>query len=129
MKSKPVTIQKCTVYYDGSCPICSKEIALYQAWRGGEHMNWVDASQCEQEALGADLTRAQALARLHCRDQAGNLIDGARAFVTIWSHLRWLSYLSPILSNSLVLRGLEFFYTCFLKLRKQISTRRQNFNS
>lgn len=92
-------------------------------------MNWVDASRCDPEQLGGNLTREQALARLHCRDEAGNLIDGAEAFVEIWSRLRWLSYLTPLLSSKLVLRVLERCYRGFLSVRRRIHSRKISANS
>jgi predicted DCC family thiol-disulfide oxidoreductase YuxK len=117
--------KQCTVYYDGACPLCSREIAIYQKWKGGEQVNWVDASRCEVEQLGDNLTRAQALARLHCRDEAGNLVDGARAFVAIWARLRGLSYLTPLLSNKVALSLLERCYKGFLKLRQRLQAQRK----
>ena len=121
--------KQCTVYYDGACPLCSREIAIYQKWKGGEQVNWVDASRCEVEQLGDDLTRDQALARLHCRDETGNLVDGARAFVAIWARLRGLSYLTPLLSNKVALSLLERCYKGFLKLRPRLQARKKSTNS
>jgi predicted DCC family thiol-disulfide oxidoreductase YuxK len=121
--------QRCTVYYDGACPLCSREIAIYQKWKGGEQMNWVDASQCDQEQLGEYLTREQALARLHCRDEGGNLLEGAQAFIAIWSRLRGLTYLTPLLSNSVILKVLECAYRGFLHIRRRLYEHQSRANS
>lgn len=123
MKNPNQTKAACTIYFDGACPICSKEIATYRKWKGGEQLVWVDASQCTDDELGENLTRQQALARLHCRDATGELVDGAAAFVAIWSHLRGLSYLSPLLSRPLILAMLERIYRGFLKLRLALKKR------
>jgi predicted DCC family thiol-disulfide oxidoreductase YuxK len=40
-----------TVYFDGNCPICSREIATYRRSRGGETIDWIDASHSEAAAL------------------------------------------------------------------------------
>lgn len=129
MDNPQLQSERCTVYYDGACPLCSREIAIYQKWNGGEQMNWVDASRCAPEQLGENLTREQALARLHCRDEAGKLVDGAEAFVEIWSRLSGLSYLTPLLSNKLVLRLLERCYRVFLSVRRRIHSRKISANS
>ena len=33
-----------TVYYDGSCPLCRREIALYQGLQSLHPIRWVDVS-------------------------------------------------------------------------------------
>lgn len=109
--------KSCTVYFDGACPVCSKEIATYQRLKGGESINWVDASTCHEQELGKALDRPSALARLHVRDANGNLVDGAAAFVEIWKHLPSLAWLTPIASNGLVIRLLNSIYTGFLRVR------------
>jgi predicted DCC family thiol-disulfide oxidoreductase YuxK len=90
MRDKP------TVYYDGVCPVCSREIAHYRTRRGADGLAWVDAARCEPGALGADLTREAALARMHVRLPDGRLVSGAAAFAVLWQGLpgfRWLGRL------------------------------------
>lgn len=110
----------CTIYFDGACPLCSKEIALYQKWEGGEKLNWVDASKCSDEELGANLSRSEALARLHCRNEQGQLVHGAAAFVVIWSRLRGLNLMSRIFASRPALAFLELCYRGFLMLRRKL---------
>ena len=112
-----VQATNCTVYFDGACPICSKEITTYQNLKGGDTINWVDASACQEQDLGTALNRRSALARLHVRDAKGNLVDGAAAFVEMWKHLPALSWLTPILSNRLALGMLDLMYAFFLRIR------------
>jgi len=47
----------CTVYFDGACPLCRREIALYRRAAGEGRIDWVDASACAPPALGGDLAR------------------------------------------------------------------------
>ena len=47
-----------TVYYDGSCPLCSAEINHYSSLSGGDRVDFVDASNPEAD-IGLDLTREQ----------------------------------------------------------------------
>jgi predicted DCC family thiol-disulfide oxidoreductase YuxK len=107
----------CTVYFDGACPVCSKEIATYQKWVGADRIQWVDASACNEQDLGAALSRDAALARLHLRDADGKLLQGAAAFVELWKHLPAMAWITPFLSHSLAIKFLDVLYRIFLSIR------------
>ena len=70
-----------TVYFDGACPLCSREIATYRRMDGADRLRWVDITKVPAQELGGDLTREQALARFHVRDEQGRLVSGAAGFV------------------------------------------------
>jgi predicted DCC family thiol-disulfide oxidoreductase YuxK len=79
-----------TVYFDGGCPVCSREVAVYQRERGGQDIRWEDVTRCEPVELGPGLSREAALARLHLRRSDGELVSGAAAFTGMWMQLpRW----------------------------------------
>lgn len=109
---------RCTVYFDGDCPICSREIATYRQSRGGDAIDWVDASRCDDAALSNGLDRASALQRFHVRSADGTLISGAAAFVEIWKHLPAFHWLARIGERPRVLAILDALYTGFLRLRR-----------
>ena len=106
-----------SVYYDGGCPLCRAEIATYQRADATASLQWVDAHACANDDLGAGLERPTALARLHVRRADGALVQGAAAFVEIWSvlpHWKWLARLARWPG---MLPLLELGYRAFLKLR------------
>jgi predicted DCC family thiol-disulfide oxidoreductase YuxK len=76
-----------TLYYDGGCPVCTREIGFYQRRRGAERIRWVNLAQCEDGELGTGLNREAAYTRLHARLSNGQLVSGARAFVALWQTL------------------------------------------
>ena len=97
--SAPPSPPVLTVYYDGACPVCSREIALYRRQPGAEACAWVDASAADPALLGPDLAPGQALARLHVRQADGSLVAGARGFALLWQalpRLRWLGRLASV---------------------------------
>lgn len=112
-----ITETVCTIYFDGACPICAREIATYQSWRGGDRIHWVDASHCSEQELGEELERTQALAKLHARDENGVLVSGAAAFVTIWQQLPALKWMTPCLERAWFIRLIDRLYFMFLKIR------------
>lgn len=106
-----------TVYFDGACPVCSREIAHYRQQPGAQACQWVDAANCPPDALGPGLNRAQALGRFHVRLADGALRDGAAGFAALWLVLprwRWLG----LLAQSAPVRPLAALaYAAFLHLR------------
>lgn len=107
-----------TVYYDGACPVCSREIAMYQRQPGAEACRWVDAATCAPEALGPDLTRDAALARFHVRRADGTLADGMGGFALLWRTLPRTAWLGRVASFGPVPRLLDAAYAVFLRLRR-----------
>lgn len=106
-----------TVYYDGACPLCLREIHFYRRLRGGDAIAWIDASDLTQDWSPVDLTRDAALARLHARTPDGRLLSGASAFRAIWAVLPAWRWLSGVLSVRGALPVAERFYRVFLKVR------------
>ena len=106
-----------TVFYDGSCPLCRREIAHYRRLDSAERLCWVDAAN-EPEALTRhSLSLEQAMAELHVLDAAGRWQRGVDAFLVIWQHLpayRWLAKLVTILG---LRRPLGFAYRHFAAWR------------
>lgn len=76
------------VLYNGSCPICSREIEGYRrlAARFGVAVDFVDASRDDEAlaALGLDADRAAR--RLHLLEN-GRLLAGVEAFAALWERL------------------------------------------
>lgn len=106
------------LYYDGGCPVCSREIAMYQRQPGAEGVEWIDVSRCDAPALGPGLDRQAALARLHLRRADGELVSGARAFVGLWASLPRWAPLARIAGLRPVLWVLETGYRGFLVARR-----------
>lgn len=102
------------VYYDGACPVCSREIAFYQK-RMGDDVAWRDVAA--DTAPAVDLTREDALARFHIRQNDGQLVSGARAFLALWRNDLRLAPLARLLDRRPFIWALELGYAAFLRLR------------
>ena len=83
---KPDGVPAVTVLYDGACPLCRREIALYRGLRSERAVCFVDVS--DASLLPAETTREQLLARFHVQRADGTLVSGAAAFLTLWAHLQ-----------------------------------------
>ncbi len=76
-----------TVYYDGACPVCRREIGFYRARTGGA-VEYCDVATAACPA--PDLSREDALQRFHVRLGDGTLVSGAGAFLALWREMGWL---------------------------------------
>lgn len=116
--------QTVTVYYDGACPLCSREIGVYRGLRGADRVCWVDVQSADRAALGEDLTREEALARFHVRGADGSLVSGGAAFVRLWNSLPALGWLAAVAGRPPLSWALEPAYRLFLRLRPWLTRRR-----
>ena len=107
-----------TVYFDGACPVCSREVAMYRRQPGADGVRWVDVTQCGAGELGTGLTREAAMARLHLRRADGSLVSGAEAFTSLWQALPRWSWLGRLFGSGAGLCLLEAAYRVFLVARR-----------
>lgn len=106
-----------TVFYDGACPLCRREIGLYRGQAGAEALSFIDVATAPPEALPAATSQTQLLSRLHVADEDGRLLSGAAAFFALWQRLpawRWLGRLGRVPA---IVRAAEWGYRGFLRLR------------
>lgn len=115
--SKLQDAAKPTLYFDGACPVCAREVAMYRSQAGADGLHWVDVARCEATDLGPGLTREAALARLHLRRPDGSLVSGAAAFTGLWRALPRWSWLGRLLGSRPGLWLLEAGYRAFLTVR------------
>jgi len=111
-----------TVFYDGSCPLCTREIAFYRKHVGAGDLRWVDVSEDGQDRLPHGLSRERAMARFHV-SSGGEIVSGARAFAVMWSALsrfRWLGRAALLTPVTPLLEGA---YRLFLPLRPWLQRR------
>lgn len=108
-----------TVFYDGACPLCRREIAHYRRLRSADALSWIDIA-CDDAALRQHgLRRDTAMARFHVRDAQGRWHTGAWAFAELWSHLPGYRWLAASLRLLRLLPLLDQAYVRFARWRLQ----------
>ncbi|MEM9704761.1 MAG: DUF393 domain-containing protein [Pseudomonadota bacterium] len=108
--------KKLTVYFDGACPLCRREIGFYQRQDGADAIDWLDVSSGARD-LGSDLSCEAALKRFHVRTPNGDLMSGARGFAALWRALPKFSLVGRLAALPGVVHIAEFLYRVFLKIR------------
>lgn len=107
-----------TVYYDGGCPVCRREVGFYQRQPGAEHLHWINLAAVGPIGLGADLDHAEAMTRFHVRRPDGRLASGALAFALLWQQLPQFRLAGRVAALPGVVHLLEVGYRVVLRLRK-----------
>lgn len=120
--SEPV---KClSVLYDGGCPLCRREISVYQGLKPlqrDQQLCWLDVS-LPTTVLPLGGNRADYMARFHVQRQDGVMLSGASAFVALWQALPGWRYLAWAVALPGATPLLELVYRGFLQIRPQMQT-------
>ena len=106
-----------TVWYDGACPLCIREIALMRRLDKREAIHFVDVAP-EEAACPVD--RTLLLARFHAQESGQSVVSGAAAFAAMWRAIPVLRPLGLVARNGVVLALLERIYMAFLKVRPRL---------
>ena len=106
-----------TVYFDGRCPLCTREIQFYRRQRGAGNVNWVDVTKVGKLDLPVGLTQEDALARFHIVNVKGQLISGGEAFSALWLSLPAFRWAGRFFQISFLAFLLEVMYKIFLPCR------------
>ena len=105
-----------TVWFDGACPLCQREIALMRRLDRAGRIAFVDVAKPDSVC---PIDRSTLLARFHASED-GRLLSGAAAFAAMWRAIPVLRPLGLAARSPIVLRLLERLYTAFLRLRPRL---------
>ncbi len=114
------TTEKLTVFYDGACPLCEREIAFYKRRRGAEGVSWVDVSRSRGDQVAPGLSKERALARFHVLDAEGRLVSGGEAFAKLWRALPGFRRLGQVFQARPHMWLLNGAYDLFLPMRPRL---------
>ena len=106
-----------TVYYDGKCGLCRREIEYYKRVAPPGGFLWQDIANDPASLTDLDVSQADALRRLHARDAAGTVYVGVAAFIAIWQGLNYWKYLALIFKLPLLKAIASVVYDRFADYR------------
>jgi len=108
---------KITVYYDGACYICSREIDLYKRKDTDKRINFTDISRPEFDAQKERLDASKVQRLFHVRSRDGNILVGVDGFIAIWDELKSFNFLARLARIRLVRFFLDLGYKLFVVIR------------
>lgn len=107
-----------TVWHDGACPLCQREIGLMRRLDRNGAITFIDATAPDAEQT-CPLDPAVMLQKFHAEED-GRLLTGAAAFAAMWRAIPVLRPFGLAARHPLILRGLEALYIRFLRLRPKL---------
>jgi predicted DCC family thiol-disulfide oxidoreductase YuxK len=113
----PPPIPPLTVWYDGGCPLCLREIALMRRLDRRQAIRFVDVAAPESLC---PLDRATLLARFHAQEAGQPVVSGAAAFAAMWRAIPLLAPLGQMARLPPLLWLLERAYLSFLRVRPRL---------
>ena len=119
-KSTTGKVNILTVFFDGSCPICTKEIDFYRTRNGAGFISWIDVSDKDAEIASTNRSRQELLARFHVMRSDGKLISGGKAFAELWASLPGFTLVGKIFQIPGLNYIIDIGYDFFLILRPKL---------
>lgn len=109
-------MSRVTVWHDGGCALCRREIALMRRLDRQGRIAFVDVTG----EAACPLDRAELLARFHAREDGGPMLSGAAAFAAMWRAIPLLRPIGLLARHRPVLALLERLYLRFLRVRPRL---------
>jgi predicted DCC family thiol-disulfide oxidoreductase YuxK len=114
------------IYYDGACPLCSREIEHYKKQDSHNRLKLIDISDphFDAEKEGVDSQRVHQL--MHVRKPDQELSTGIDAFLAIWRELPGYGWLIHLVGNPLLKPFFDLGYHGFARIRSFLPKRRRD---
>ena len=105
------------VYYDGLCPLCSREIDFYRTKGGANAIDWIDITANGFDPIAEGLDPKKVHEVFHVKDEAGHIISGVDAFIEIWKKIPSLKHWRTLASLPGARLAMKLGYVAFAKVR------------
>ena len=113
-----------TVFFDGACPICDREIALMKRLDRRRQLEFCDFSAQEYDAASSGFAAADLATVIHARWADGSVITGVEVFRAMWEAVG-LGFLAKLSRLSLVEPLVLKAYAWFARNRLRLTGRSQ----
>jgi predicted DCC family thiol-disulfide oxidoreductase YuxK len=118
------TTDKTTVFFDGACHLCSREVGLYERADSACTLNLVDISKPDFDAKTYGLDEAKVNKHMHVRRPSGDTEVGVEAFVAIWEALGKYSWAVRAARSPVLRPAMDIGYRAFARIRPYLPKRR-----
>ena len=106
------------VFFDGGCPVCSREIQFYRRKAAGARIQWINLRLVPESDLPVGYSREALLKRFHIEHSDAGIVSGALAFAYLWQEMfRW-GWIVRVVKLPIVRETCDLSYKGFLFLRR-----------
>ena len=105
------------LFYDGSCPLCKKEITHYKSVDQVNNITWIDISEETATLNSYGISFHTAMQVIHGINPQGQVETGIDAFLLIWKHLPYYRYLARTIEALHLQQPLAWLYNIFSSWR------------
>ena len=106
------------IFFDGECPICSREIHFYKRKAGTVRCEWVDVNRLSEEFIPNGYTRDDLLKRFYVNHPTEGITSGAMAFALLWQEIFGWHWVVDALKVPIIGQTCDFTYRVFLFIRQ-----------
>jgi len=106
-----------TVFFDGKCGLCSKEINYYRKISPDGIFIWQDITKSADDLKANGISLSQGLKFLHTKYVDGKFYVGVDAFILIWKQLKRWRLLAIFASLPIIKQIINFAYKIFANWR------------
>lgn len=113
------------IFYDGACPLCRREAAVYRRRAPADAAQFVDIAAPGFDAGAHGLDSRAVNREIHARTRDGRTVTGVDALAEMWRLLpstRWLARLTTVPG---VRQVMQAGYVVFARLRPYLPGRTQ----
>ncbi len=113
-----------SVYFDGGCPLCSREIDHYRGKDTAGRIRFVDIDALGFDAAGEGLDPDRVQRVMHARLASGEIVSGVAAFAAVWDTLPGHAWMARLVRRPGVRTAAAFGYAAFARIRPLLPRRR-----
>jgi predicted DCC family thiol-disulfide oxidoreductase YuxK len=106
-----------TVFYDGKCGLCSKEINHYRRISPDGIFDWQDITESADDLKKEGISLSDGLKLLHAKDKEGQTHVGVDAFILIWKQLKRWRILAAFVGLPIIRQIANMAYRLFANWR------------
>lgn len=112
-----------TLYFDGACPLCSREMRFFNHKAQAGEVRFVDIAAADFDAASHGLNARAVHREIHGRTADGRIVVGIDALAQMWQLVpstRWLASLTQIPVSR---QAMQVGYWVFARLRPYLPGR------
>ena len=105
------------IYFDGLCPLCSREIDHYRSYENSDRLEFIDIAHPNFDAVKEGLDPVGVHKKFHVKKVEGEILEGVPAFIEIWKTLEIWRPMQWAASAPLLKEFFKVGYLVFAKIR------------